>query len=169
MAETKFALASIFGAGLENMLHHTPHAKRLGMQVVETGERFAIVTLPYAAELVGDPSRGVVFGGVITTLIDQASGLAVACSMDELRPIATVDLRVDYLRAADPGADLYARAECYKLTRAVAFVRATAWERSPEEPFASCLGTFMVGSSPVVSPGLARLAEEQQRQREEKS
>lgn len=162
MSETQpYALASIFGAGIENMLHHTPHAKRLGMQVVETGPRYSIVTLPYAAELVGDPGRGVVFGGVITTLLDQASGLAIACSMDALRPIATVDLRVDYLRAADPGADLFARADCYKLTRAVAFVRATAWERSPEEPFASCLGTFMIGSSTVVSPGLARLAERQ--------
>lgn len=163
---SKLALASIFGAGIENMLHHTPHAKRLGMQVVETGPRFAVVTLPFSADLIGDPGRGVVFGGVITTLLDQAAGLAIACSMDALLPIATVDLRVDYLRAADAGADLFARAECYKLTRAVAFVRASAWERRPEEPFASCLGTFMIGSSPVVSPGLARLAEARRREQE---
>lgn len=170
MAEpTKLALASIFGAGVENMLHHTPHAKRLNMQVVETGPRYAIVTLPFADELIGDPGRGVVFGGVITTLLDQAAGLAIACSMDELRPIATVDLRVDYLRAADPGAALYGRADCYKLTRAVAFVRASAWERSPAEPFASCLGTFMIGSSPVMSPGLARLAETRPAPRESDS
>lgn len=157
----QYALQSVFGPGIANMLHHTPHAKRLRMQVVETAAGVAVVTLPFAPELVGDPGRGVVFGGVITTLLDQASGLAVACAMEELRPIATVDLRVDYLRAADPGADLFARAECYKLTRNVAFVRGTAWERDPANPFATCLGTFMVGSSPVLSAGLARLAEAQ--------
>ena len=122
------------------------------MRVVEAGPGTAVVTLPYHEELIGDPARGVVFGGVITTLIDQASGLAVACAMEELAAIATIDLRVDYLRAAAPGLDLHARAECYKLTRHVAFVRATAWERSPDDPFAGCLGTFMVGANQGGSP-----------------
>jgi len=160
-AETQYALASIFGAGLQDMLHHTPHAKRLGMQVVETGPGFAVVTLPYAPELVGDPSRGVVFGGVITTLLDQTAGLAIACAMAELRPIATVDLRVDYLRAADPGNALFARVDCTKVTRAVAFVHGVAWEHRRDEPFANCLGTFMIGANPVMSPGLKKLAEAQ--------
>ena len=162
MAEAKtYALASIFGGGIKDMLHHTPHARRLGMQVVETGPGFAIVTLPYAPEIVGDPSRGVVFGGVITTLLDQTSGLAIACAMQDLLPIATVDLRVDYLRAAEPGKDLFARVDCTKVTRNVAFVHGVAWEHEIGEPFATCLGTFMIGANPVVSPGLQKLAEAQ--------
>jgi uncharacterized protein (TIGR00369 family) len=103
--------------------------------------------LPYRPELIGDPVRKVVFGGVITTLIDHCSGLAVACALDVLRPIATVDLRVDYLRAAKPGVDLYARVDCYKVTRNVAFARGTAYETTPDDAFASSLGTFMIGSS----------------------
>src|SRR5690606_13451289 len=130
------------------------------MRVVETGPGTAVLTLPYHEELIGDPQRRVVFGGVITTLIDQASGLAVACAMEELAAIATIDLRVDYLRAAEPGCDLFARSECYKLTRNVAFVRATAWERSPDDPFAGCLGTFMVGANQGGSPFGRLLAEE---------
>ena len=122
------------------------------MRMVETGPGMATLTLPYHEELIGDPARGVVFGGVITTLIDQASGLAVACAMEELTAIATIDLRVDYLRAAEPGCDLFARAECYKLTRNVAFVRATAWDHDPHDPFASCLGTFMIGANAGGSP-----------------
>jgi len=54
----------------------------------------------------------VVFGGVITTLIDQASGLAVACAMEEVGAIATIDLRVDYLRAAEPGCELLEKIAC---------------------------------------------------------
>jgi uncharacterized protein (TIGR00369 family) len=133
------------------MTSYTPHARHLGMRVVETGPGFAVVMLPYREDIIGDPIRKVVFGGAITTLLDQASGLAVACALDVLRAIATVDLRVDYLRAAAPGLNLYARVECYKAARNIAFVRGIAYERSADDPFASCLGTFMLGANRVGS------------------
>jgi len=89
---------------------------------------------------------GVVFGGVITTLLDHACGLSVMCSLKEAVGIATLDLRIDYLRAAVPGAELFARAECYKSTGSVAFVRGTAWDADPDDPFATSLATFMLGA-----------------------
>lgn len=140
-------MAALFGAAKFDIGQFTPHAGRLRMRVVETGPGFATLALPWHEELIGDPQRKVVFGGAITTLIDQASGLAVACAMEELVAIATIDLRMDYLRAAKPGRDLFARSECYKLGHNVAFVRATAWERDSNDPFACCLGTFMVGAN----------------------
>jgi uncharacterized protein (TIGR00369 family) len=155
----RYALGALFGPGREDMTSHTPHARYLGMKVVETGPGLAVIMLPYRSELVGDPVRKVVFGGVITTLLDHASGLAVACALDVFRSIATVDLRVDYVRAAEPGLDLYARVECYKVTRNVAFIRGIAYERVPSDPFASCLGTFMLGASPAAS-GFAQLVRE---------
>lgn len=158
--ERRYALGALFGPGRYDMTQYTPHAKRLRMRVVETGPATATLALPYHDELIGDPVRKVVFGGVITTLIDQASGLAVACAMEELAAIATIDLRVDYLRAAEPGKELFARSECYKLTRNVAFVRAIAWERTRDDPFAGCLGTFMVGANSGGSPFGRLLAEE---------
>jgi len=158
-ANQQYALGSLFGPGREDMTSYTPHAHHLGMQVVETGPGFAVIKLPYRAELVGDPVRKVVFGGVITTLLDHASGLAVACALDVLRSIATVDLRVDYVRAAAPGFDLYARVDCYKVTSNVAFIRGIAYERGPDDPFASCLGTFMLGANRSRS-GFERLVRE---------
>ena len=143
----RYALQSIFGPGHAGMANHTPHAAHLGIRVVETGPAFAICALPFREDLIGDPRRRVIFGGAITTLIDHASGLAVACAVEELTAIATIDLRVDYLRAAEPDLDLYARSECYRLARNVAFIRAVAWERTPDDPFASALGTFMLGAN----------------------
>jgi len=155
----QYALASFFGPGREEMTSYTPHARHLGMKAIETGPGFTVMMLPYRPELIGDPVRKVVFGGAITTLLDQACGLAVACALDVLRAIATIDLRVDYLRAAAPGLDLYARVECYKVTRNIAFVRGIAYERGPGDPFASCLGTFMLGAHPSGS-SLERLVGE---------
>jgi uncharacterized protein (TIGR00369 family) len=146
-ATKRYALEALFGPGYPEMVASVPHARYLGIRAVETGPGFAVCMLPYRDELIGDPARRVVFGGAITTLIDHTAGLAVACALEELMAIATIDLRVDYLRAAEPGRDLYARCECYRVTRNVAFVRAVAYEQSPDDSFASCLGTFMLGAN----------------------
>jgi uncharacterized protein (TIGR00369 family) len=142
----KYALASLFGQAREELVGHVPYAARLGIRVVELGPGTATLRLPYRDELVGDPTRGVVFGGVITGLLDHGAGLATACALEELTAIATVDLRIDYLRAAEPGRDLYGRMECYKVTRDIAFVRGLAWEMKPTDPFATCHATMMVGA-----------------------
>ncbi len=134
----------MFGKGRHEVVAHVPHCARLGVKVVEIGPCRATVRLPWSDELVGDPLRGVVFGGVITTLLDQASGIAVQCSLAEFMRIATLDLRIDYLRAAEPRHELVATAECYKLTSNVAFVRGSAWDRDAADPFASMLATFML-------------------------
>ena len=129
------------------------------MRCLRVGPREAVLMVPYREELVGDPLRGVVFGGVVTTLLDQAGGVATLCSLPELVSIATVDLRIDYLRAAAPGRDLYGRAECIKRTRSVAFVQGRAWDDDPDDPFAICIGTFMLGANPSEHP-LARVVSE---------
>ena len=67
----QYALAGLFGPGREEMTSHTPHARHLGMKVIETGPGVAILMLPYRPELIGDPIRKVVFGGAITALLDQ--------------------------------------------------------------------------------------------------
>ena len=154
-----YALASLFGPGREDMFSQTPHARALGIQVVETGPGLAVLRLPYRPELIGDPVRKVVFGGAITALLDHGCGLAVACALETLRSIATVDLRVDYLRAATPGLDLYARVECYKVTRSIAFVRGIAYEQSADDPFASCVGTMMLGANRTMT-AFQRLVQE---------
>lgn len=146
MSETKrvYALEGMFGRDRDEFVAHVPHCLRLGVKVVELGPSRATVRLPWSEDLVGDPVRGVVFGGVITTLLDQASGTAVQCALPEFMRIATLDLRIDYLRVAEPRHELVATAECYKLTKNVAFVRGSAWDRDAADPFASMLATFML-------------------------
>jgi uncharacterized protein (TIGR00369 family) len=145
MAEPRtYAMEALFGSGRDEVVAHVPHCVLLGVKVVEMAPCRATVRLPWKPELVGDPVRGVVFGGVITTLLDQASGIAVQCALAEFKRIATLDLRIDYLRAAEPRHDLTATAECYKVTSNVAFVRGSAWDRDDSDPFASMLATFML-------------------------
>ena len=125
----------------------SPQAKALGFATLQIGDAVAVLKVPYRPEIVGDPETGVIAGGVVTTLLDHASGQAVHAALDTWTSIATLDLRIDYMRAAEPGLDVMARAHCYKLTRSVAFVRAVAYDRDPEDPIATGQATFMLDSS----------------------
>jgi uncharacterized protein (TIGR00369 family) len=120
-----------------------PHVKELGIETVHTAKGMAIMKLPYQARLVGNPDSGVLHGGAVTTLIDTVCGLAAITAPAQPSRVATLDLRIDYLRPATPGRDLFARAEVYKLTRNVAFLRAEAYESDPHDRVATASSTFM--------------------------
>ena len=108
------------------------------------------IRAPYRPDLVGDPDTGVLAGGLVTTLLDHVGGLAVWVAMDAFRPIATLDLRVDYMRAAEPGRDLLAQARCFRLTPTIAFVRGWAFEDDPSNPVAAAQAAYVVNQSRTV-------------------
>jgi len=133
-------------AGAQMMLA-SPHARALGFEMVSVAKGEATLKVPYRDDLVGDPQTGVIAGWVVTALLDHVCGQAVATTLDTYAPIATLDLRIDYLRAAEPGLDIFAHAHCFKLTRSVAFVRASAYDRTRDDPVAAAQAAFMLNSN----------------------
>jgi uncharacterized protein (TIGR00369 family) len=141
------ALSPDFAKMIFAMHGVSPHAAALGIQTVGFDGGTAILKTAYKPELIGDPDTGVIAGGVVTTLLDHACGQAVMAALGEPTMIATLDLRIDYMRAAEPGLDIFCRAHCYKVARSVAFVRATAYDRDPDDPVAAAQAAFMLNSS----------------------
>ena len=115
----------------------SPQARALGLELVGVDPAEATLRLPWREDLVGDPATGVIAGGAVTTLLDHTCGQAVWAALDRFMAIATLDLRIDYMRPARPREALLARAQCYKVTRSIAFVRASAYERDPADPVAA--------------------------------
>lgn len=126
-----------------------PFVRALGAEVVSVTPGVGKMKLPWREDLVGDPRSGILHGGVITTLLDNASGMAVFSSLREIMQIATLDLRIDYLRPPAPKQDIHAEATCYRMTRAIAFVRGRAYQE-PGGDIAASVATFMLASSGMV-------------------
>jgi uncharacterized protein (TIGR00369 family) len=131
---------------LPQLASGAPHTHALGFSFVGVEGEVVTLKCPYREELIGDPDTAVLAGGVVTTLLDHVCGMAVWTALDRFTSIATLDLRIDYMRPAKPGLDLLARARCYKLTRSVAFVRAWAYDEDPDDPVAAAQAAFVLDS-----------------------
>ncbi|MES0861938.1 PaaI family thioesterase [Ruegeria sp. SCPT10] len=121
-----------------------PHARAIGLELTQIGAGEAEITMPYNTDLIGDPRTGVIHGGAISTILDTCCGAAVMSHPSSPGGTATINLRIDYMRAAAPGQTITARASCYHITRNVAFVRATAMDDDQGRPVATASGSFTV-------------------------
>lgn len=121
-----------------------PHAKALGLELTHIGTGEARISMPYNAQLIGDPRTGVIHGGAVSAMLDTCCGAAVMSHPSAPGGTATIDLRIDYMRAATPGQSIHTTATCYHITRNVAFVRATATDEDTDRPVATASGAFTV-------------------------
>jgi uncharacterized protein (TIGR00369 family) len=130
---------------LETIGQFVPHNRALGVRFVSFTAGRVTLALPYDVKLVGNPLTRVIHGGAITALLDAACGLAVFVKLVEPIPIATLDLRIDYLRPATPNKEVFGRADCFKVTQNVAFVRCEAFHEGDEENLVAVAnGTFIL-------------------------
>ena len=121
----------------------SPQAAAIGLKVLSMDGDSTVMEVPWREDLVGDAQEGVIAGGVVTTLLDHVCGFSVNASGATLST-ATLDLRIDYLRAAAPRAGVIAQATCYKQTRTIAFVRGVAYDVSPDDPIAMAQAAFVL-------------------------
>lgn len=120
------------------------HCKLLGIDVMDADIGRLKLVLPYSEAIIGNPSTGVIHGGALTTLMDTACGFAAICALDEPGICPTLDLRIDYMKPAEPGLAVIGDAEAYRVSSNVIFARGVAYHEGQEdEPIAHCTASFM--------------------------
>ena len=100
---------------------------RMNLRVESAGPEGAIVRMPFNPEFCIDAEAMLLHGGVLTALLDSVFGLANFLAIRDVRSMATLDLRVDYLRPAQSRADILVHATCYRQTRHIAFNTGRVW------------------------------------------
>lgn len=96
---------------VEALLHHVMEEqiafnKLIGLKVVSFDPAAPKVRFEMRPELVGNPSRKILHGGVISATLDVVGGFAIMLafadegqlSLQQFPNMGTIDLRVDYLR-----------------------------------------------------------------------
>lgn len=122
----------------------SPHAVALGFHLERIEPGVAEMRAPYRDDLIGDPDTRVLHGGVVTALLDHACGLAAFAGLGGKDATATLDLRLDYMRPAEPGRDVVAIARCVRASGLFAFVSAIAHDGDENDPVATAAAAFMV-------------------------
>ena len=105
------------------MEDHVPFNRLLGIRGESVGPGRAVLVLPVHEKLVGDTRRPALHGGVLSTLIDTAGGLAAWSVLGDGESVSTVDMRVDFLEPAGLSGTLRAEAELVRKGNRVCHVR----------------------------------------------
>lgn len=113
---------------------------RVETKLMENGQ--AQMSMPYSTNL--SDRHGALHRGALVTLLDTTCGLAIFSALGSLKPIATIDLRVDFLRRIPKGAGLRAVVNCVATTATVAYISGLGYADGSDEPIAMAVGSFAI-------------------------
>ena len=86
----------------ELFLERIPFNRVLGIEIASLEPGKVLFSVPFRPELIGDPDRPALHGGVLSAVADTCGGCAVWSAVDVRDRVSTIDLRVDYMRPGQP-------------------------------------------------------------------
>jgi uncharacterized protein (TIGR00369 family) len=128
---------------LQHLITRGPFNRWLNFAVQKAGEDGVEIKAAWREEWVVHPERRYTHGGILAAIVDVAADYAIAAVLG--RPVPTIDLRVDYHRAALPG-DLTAKARVVRMGRQVATAEAYLYDEQGAL-VASGRGTYFTGEA----------------------
>jgi uncharacterized protein (TIGR00369 family) len=97
---------------LQQLITRGPFNQWLNFTVVKADENGLEVSVKWRDEWVVNPDRRYTHGGILAAIVDVTADYAIAAELG--RAVPTIDLRVDYHKAAMPG-DLTAKARVVRM------------------------------------------------------
>jgi uncharacterized protein (TIGR00369 family) len=130
---------------VEEMLTRGPYHQWLGLRVIEVGDGTIEIGATWREEWVVNPQRRYTHGGILAALVDLTADWALVSKTG--RGVPTIDLRVDYHRAAMPG-DLVARGKVIKFGSAISVAEAQIFDEAGNL-LASGRGVYSTAPAPA--------------------
>jgi uncharacterized protein (TIGR00369 family) len=140
MSEAQFTPES-----LEQRLAAGPFNRWLGFKVLKMGGGELELQATWREEWVVNPERRYTHGGILAAIIDVAADYAIAVELG--RPVPTIDIRVDFHKAAMPG-DVVAKAKVVRMGSQYATAEAYVYDKDGAL-VASGRGTYYTAPPPA--------------------
>lgn len=142
------SLSPVVGAMLRSardfLTHEHSLFRTLGLKPVLIGRGRTTFSLDLPADFADE--AGFVHGGLHTIILDSIMGLTVFTSLDELKPIATINLRTDHLTTARAGTRAICACETTAIVGEIAYVSGRLTAEATGALIANAVGAFMVGT-----------------------
>ncbi|MFI9324239.1 PaaI family thioesterase [Kitasatospora aureofaciens] len=122
--------------------HFAPWVQVLGLTTTETGERHAVLRLPWSEQLARE--GGGLSGQALMAAADTACVVALSAARGGFAPMTTVQQSTSFQRAVS-GRDVLVHAVVTKLGRRIAFLDVTLTAEGAEEPAARATSVYALG------------------------
>lgn len=107
-----------------------PIHKLLGVQLLELSEGYAKVRVPFQEIVIGDVFRRRWHGGILATIMDSVGSLTgFSYFTSDEDKMATVDLRVDYLKGAE-ASDIIVEGKIVRLGNRLLVTSMYTWDET---------------------------------------
>lgn len=113
-------------AELQRLITRGPFNRWLNFTVTRVDEEGIEVKAVWREEWVVNPERRYTHGGIVAAIIDVAADYAIAARLG--RPVPTIDMRVDFHKAAMPG-DLIAKARVIRMGSQYSTAEASLYDK----------------------------------------
>jgi uncharacterized protein (TIGR00369 family) len=124
---------------LQQLITRGPFNRWLNFTVLASDDGGLEVKAAWREDWVVNPDRRYTHGGILSAIIDVAADYAIAAKLG--RPVPTIDLRVDFHKAAMPG-DLTAKARVVRLGSQYSTAEASVYDQEGSL-VASGRGTYL--------------------------
>lgn len=142
-AEIDPAIRDMMRAARDMLRHEHSLLGSLGFEPLVLGAGKTSFSLDLPARF--GNGAGIIHGGFLTVVLDSLFGLTVFSAMEEFKPIATINLRTDYIKDAAPGSRVICDSVCEGVRNEVAHVSGRLTLDADKSLIAIASGAFMVG------------------------
>ena len=111
---------------LQELISRGPFNKWLNFTVLKAGAEGVELKAAWREEWVVNVERRYTHGGILAAIVDVAADYAIAAQLG--RPVPTIDIRVDYHKAAMPG-DLVAKARVVRMGSQYSTAEASIYDK----------------------------------------
>ena len=89
---------------------------------------------------------GKIHTGLLTTLMDTICGITALTALEQLKPVATINLRTDYMQDVEPESRVTCAANCIAIRNEIATMTSDIRREDNDDLIATASGAFLVGT-----------------------